>query len=94
MFKKTQPVNVNLEDAITDCYKVLKTQLPDSKEHAATVRQIVELEKHRDSNKSKGISPDTILLVAANILGILLVLNYERAGVVTSKAFGMIGKVR
>lgn len=39
-------------------------------------------------------SSDTALVVAANILGILLITRYEREGVITSKAFGNILKPR
>ena len=42
-------------------------------------------------NKST-VSRDVIVGGAINILGILLVLNYEHLGVVTSKAFSMIRK--
>lgn len=40
-------------------------------------------------NKSK-ISADTMILAMTNIAGILLVLNFEKVGVITSKAFGML----
>lgn len=38
----------------------------------------------------KDISYDTLLTVGANILGILIVLNFERTGIVTSKAFSWL----
>lgn len=44
-------------------------------------------------NKPK-LSPDTILVVAANLIGILAIINYERVGVVTSKALSFVMRGR
>jgi hypothetical protein len=60
---------------------------PGSDEYKAVLNAIDILAK---SNDKKKISPDTLVMGAIQILGILLVLNYEQAHVVTSKAFGMI----
>jgi hypothetical protein len=38
--------------------------------------------------------PPEIVAAGTNILGILLVLNYENLNVITSKAFSQIGKLR
>ena len=40
------------------------------------------------------ISPDTLLVVGGNLLGILLILNFEKADIVTSKALGFVLKGR
>ena len=48
-----------------------------------------------DENKTKVVfSPDTLLIVGANLLGILLILNYEKLDIVSSKAVGFILKAR
>lgn len=39
-------------------------------------------------------SSDALVGAAASVLGIVLVLNYEKLGVVTSKAFTFIGKMK
>ena len=36
------------------------------------------------------ISPDTLLIVGANLLGILLILNYERLDIISTKALGFV----
>lgn len=46
------------------------------------------------NNKPMRISTDTIVVAATNILGILLILNYENLHVVSSKAIGFILKGR
>lgn len=40
------------------------------------------------------ITPDTVLVAATNILGILLILNFEKLDIVRSKAIGFILKGR
>lgn len=40
------------------------------------------------------VSPDTLATIGANILGILIVLNFEKIDIVRSKAFSMILKGR
>jgi hypothetical protein len=38
-------------------------------------------------------SPDAVVGAAASVVGILLVLHYEKLGVVTSKALGFVGRM-
>jgi hypothetical protein len=40
------------------------------------------------------VSPDTIAVVAGNLLGIILILGYEKADVITTKALGFVLKGR
>ena len=40
------------------------------------------------------VSKDTVLIVGGNILGILLILNFEKMGIITSKGLGLIVKSR
>lgn len=40
------------------------------------------------------VSPDTLLIVGANILGIILILYFEKMDIVTSKALGFIMKAK
>lgn len=46
------------------------------------------------SKRDRHISPDTLATIGANLAGIVLILNYERAGVVASKALGFVQKLR
>jgi len=61
--------------------------------NAETMHKAYEHElKVKEFEKSRRVSPDTLAIVAANIVGILLIIGYERANVVTSKALGFILK--
>lgn len=39
-----------------------------------------------------GMKPETVAIIAANLLGIVLILNHERLNVVTSKAMSFVKK--
>lgn len=53
------------------------------------------LQEYDKLNKSEWkVSPDTLLVVAGNLLGILLILTYEKADFITSKAINFILKGR
>lgn len=53
-----------------------------------------ELNLKRDElNKPDRVKMDTWALVGANLVGILIMVNYERAHVLTSKALGFIGRL-
>jgi hypothetical protein len=47
-----------------------------------------------DDNRSPRVSPDTALLSATNILGILLIIRHEYVNVITSKAQSFVLKPR
>ena len=51
--------------------------------------------KMLEENQTKVvISPDTLLIVGANLVGILLILNYEKLDTMSSKAVSFILKAR
>lgn len=39
-------------------------------------------------------SPDTVLVVGGNLLGILLILHFEKIGIISTKALGFVLKGR
>lgn len=67
---------------------LLESMKPESSEYKATVDAIDILTKAKEAKKK--LSPDAMLSAGAQILCILLVLNYEQAHVLTTKALSMI----
>ena len=66
----------------------------ESDEFTKKMDQINKLYALREKHSKKSISPDTMVLVAGNLAGIVLILGYERAHVITSKALGFVLKSR
>lgn len=53
------------------------------------------LEEHEKLSSAKWkISPDTLLVVAGNLIGIMLILNFEKLDIVRSKAMSFVLKGR
>lgn len=66
---------------------------PDSDEYAKTNDQLIKLYKLREEvNFKKTVSPDVLAQVAGSLAGIVMILAYERAHIVTSKAIGFVSK--
>jgi hypothetical protein len=76
----------HLVDRITRLHK-LKTE-----EHSTQIEDIVTMDKTETGPWFERISPDTALVVAANIFGILWLTRYERENPITSKALGFVMK--
>jgi hypothetical protein len=83
-----------LDDAIARLFDSLQGMAPDSDEYSKTADQLLKLYKLNDESKSKKrVSPDTLAVIAGNLAGIVAILGYERAHIITSKAFGLVMKL-
>lgn len=87
---KTDPIQETIEAALEEA-ELLD---PSSEGYTTIVRNVETLAKAKALGDSKKISPDAILGAATSIAGIIAVLQYERLAVISSKAFGLIMKVK
>lgn len=94
MFKKTATQHDSLDEAIDRIYAAMEHFPVDSKEYAACTTQLARLLALKDAKPSDRISKDVLVTAAAHILGIGMIVNYERAGIITSKALGFVSKLR
>jgi hypothetical protein len=97
MFTK-RPVPFEIEklnEAIDDIYRSLAGLDAESEEYGKASDQLVKLMKlKKEYTPSRWPSSDTMALAAANLLGIGIIVGYERAHVVTSKALGFVGRMK
>lgn len=90
-FKKT--VADDLQTEIDRLHETLKNLPPASEEYNRVSDQVVKLRKlQSEVNSKKRVSPDAVAAALTNLTGIMLVLNYEKFNIITTKAFGMIVK--
>jgi len=97
MFTKKPAVTEKngLERAIDDLLAQLSSVPAYSPEYTAMTKNLTELCALRDDQKSKKhASPDAVLAVAGNLLGIAMIVGHERVGVVTSKALQFVMKAK
>lgn len=71
-------------DEKLEMYVECASSLEDLEAVAGLLKDRSELEKkHR-------VSPDAIAVVAGNLLGIALILGYEKSNIITTKALGFV----
>lgn len=80
----------NLQEAIDSALNAMSKLEPSSDEYSAIASNLEKLYRARDLEVSRGISPDTIAIIAGNLFGIGLILGYEKMNVITSKAIGFV----
>ena len=80
-----------LDDEINKLVLALNEKDEDSVKYQDTLaclERLIQLKKE----ESKGISPDTLVMVAGNLAGILIIVMYEQRHVITSKGMNFIQK--
>lgn len=93
--RKKKPEDLKLINAINDCLNELDTFGPDDPRYTKTLvslERLMELQKAHKPTRS--IDLNTVLLVAGNLAGIVIIVYSERASAFTSKAQGFILKTR
>lgn len=86
------PEPTKLEKEIDRLLERMETLSPENEEYATITDQLVKLYKLQEVDSKKRVSADTLAGIAANMLAILVIVNHEHAHVITSKAFGLVGK--
>lgn len=68
-------------DPTDDLYDLVKTHLQD-----------IHKMKTTDKGEKKSVSPDALVGAAASLAGIVMILGFERAHIITSKAMSFVFK--
>lgn len=84
----------NLEKEIDRILAEAEFIKPNTQEYTEIAENLERLYKAKSYEKSRTVSPDTIAVIAGNLLGIALILGYEQSHVITSKALGFVLKGR
>lgn len=90
MFKKN-PIEAQLDEEILQLLKKME-EVDDktSDDYVAMLDQMSKLYKLRQENS---ISMDTWATIGANLAGIIIILNHERAHVIATKSLGLVRKL-
>lgn len=89
-FLKKDPVKERIEDEILsnlECLEGVKDI--DSETYSKVLRNVERLEALRKKDR-KRLDPNSCLVVAGNLIGILLILGYEKTDFIRSKALGFV----
>lgn len=85
--------NRKLDMMIVEALQKLDDLDPGTFEYTAMYDHVERLIRIQSLGKKK-ISPDTMAIVAGNLIGILIMVGYEHKHVITSKSLGFLLKPR
>jgi hypothetical protein len=92
MFSTREPTELELE--VDRGIRELKNHPIGSEDYVRALDSIVKLHKMKEEEKPKFVSRDTLVLVGANLLGIMMIIRHEHMNVITSRAMNMVIKPR
>ena len=93
MFTKKDNATLSLlDEEIQSTLEKMKDLENTDAKYATLLEQLSKLHKLKAEEKPKQVNPDTMLIVAANVVGILAILNYEHLHPLTSKALSFVAK--
>lgn len=79
-----------LDEPINKVLTRMEAMEPDSdeyKKHLTVLEKLMDLQREE---RSRSVSPDTLVEVLGGLLGILTIVAYEQKHVMVSKALGMV----
>ena len=79
-----------LDESIRTVLAKMKTTDPYSEEYSVLLTDLERLVRLRKDESVNRVSPDTIAVVCANLLGIVIIVGYEHGHVIGSRALQMI----
>lgn len=91
MFKRKR----DLLEHLATIYEDLLIDIEKEKDPKMLKKKLESAERlHKLLFNSSSFSYDALIAAATNILGILLILNFEKLGALTSKAVAFVAKIR
>jgi len=95
MFQKPKDSNVQgLETAIDTLISEMASHEGETEEYAKMVDNLKTLYTLKLEDKPDRVKLDTIAIVAGNLLGIIIIVGFEKSHVMTSKALSNLLKPR
>lgn len=91
--KKSQTKPTDLEEAIARAYTELKDHTPGSAEYTKIIQNLETLHSLLPKKKPS-VDVNQVMAVGGNLAGIGMILGFERAHVVASKALGFVTKTK
>lgn len=82
------------EGEVMSLLEALSVTTSGTDEYDKLLDELNSLMDAKSKQVRKGPDPNTILTVAGTVLLGVLMLNYEKADVITSKVLGLLGKIR
>ena len=89
-----KPKSRSIDDEVARLLTEISNMNVEDDVYAKALKNLSVLMEAKSQKTPSQISADTVVMAVTNIASILIILNYEKLGVITSKTFGMIPKGR
>jgi hypothetical protein len=93
MFPRAK-AQTRLEVAIDRALIELETKDVASAEYKTILERVETLYEVRKTDKPDRVSADNLATISANLVGIILIIRHEHVNVITSRAMGLVTKLR
>lgn len=90
LFKKKNTLITDLDKELEQIYSDMSTMDRGTESYQRMVDQYSKLMDVKEKHERRRISPEVLVATAGQIAMILLVLHYEKADVITSKAMSFV----
>lgn len=95
MFQKPKDSNVQgLETTIDNLISAIAGTDEESEDYTTMTKNLETLYKLKAETQPDRVKLDTIMIVAGNLLGIIIIVGFEKSHVMTSKALSNLLKPR
>lgn len=94
MFTGKKEPGTPLETVIDKALLEMSNHEVTSERYGQALDRVAKLHKMKEDSKPSQVSPDTLVVAATNLIGILLILRHERVDIITSKALGFVARSR
>lgn len=91
MFRKKSPEVEEIDQVITEVIKAMDVKSGD---YATHEKMLSTLTKLREAKRPWQPCADTVLMTVANVTTALMILKYEKFGVITTKALSFVSKLK
>jgi len=91
LFRRFRKIEPNLDPVIEKLLEELAQHDPHTREYSTAFEQLERVYKLR--KKKWQVSPDTVILAAANLIGIGIIVLVERKDIITSKGLPFVGRI-
>lgn len=93
MFSRTGELS-QLERQIDRAIRELDNHPVGSEDYVRTLDVVTKLHKMKEEEKPSSLSRDTMAIVGANLIGIIMIIKHEHVNVITSRALNLILRSR
>lgn len=92
LFTRPNSNEANLQDEINSILETMASEEPNTPKYTMEAENLEKVCQAKSYEHNSKVDVNTVISVAGSLVGIILILNYEKLGIVTSKALSFVTK--